>query len=261
MLLIDQFAYINRLHAIHPLEKMTLSMLLLLFSIFVRDEITALVIFIIMSILIVFIAKIPGMFYVKLLLLPAIFLGISLLTIIFSYAKAGDILPPFYMHIAIGNWQFFIGKQSVTMAIELFCVALSSISCLYFLILTTSIQSICHILRKLKVPSLFIDLCEITYRFIFVFLQSTERIYIAQHSRLGYHSRQQQLRSASLLITALFIDVWQRSRQLSNAIQARTVDNTPLYWEESHYYSVKNWGYISIIILFVILIYFSKEVL
>lgn len=261
MLLIDQYAYINRLKSVHPAEKMALTFSLLLFSTIVRDELISIIIFIIMSVAIIQFARIPWQFYLKLLLLPSFFLLTSLVTIVFSFAKIGTTIPEYYKAWTIGKWIIFITPSSIDSAIQLACVVLGSISCLYYLILTTSAQSIFHVLRKLRVPAIFIEMCELTYRFIFVFIQSAQQIYTTQQSRLGYNTPIQWLRSIALLITSLFIDVLQRSSQLSKAMQSRSLETSPLYWEEQLAYSKKNWIMILCICSCIISIYILKEIL
>ena len=73
MLLIDKYAYINRLKPIHPLEKMAITLFLLLFTLLVKDKLTSLITFMVMSALTIFVAKIPFAYYLKLLLLPSFF--------------------------------------------------------------------------------------------------------------------------------------------------------------------------------------------
>ena len=87
MLLIDKYAYINRLKTIHPVEKITLALFLLLFTLLVKDKIVSLIIFSLMSTFTIFAAKIPFSYYIKLLLLPSFFLLSGTLTILFSFAK------------------------------------------------------------------------------------------------------------------------------------------------------------------------------
>ena len=87
MLLIDKYAYINRLKTIHPVEKMTIALFLLLFTLLVKDKIVSLITFMVMSAFTIFAAKIPFSYYVKLLLLPSFFLLSGTLTILFSFAR------------------------------------------------------------------------------------------------------------------------------------------------------------------------------
>ena len=124
---------------------------------------------------------------------------------------------------------------------------LSSISCLYFLTLTTPVQAILQVLRKLKVPQLLIEITEITYRFIFVFLETALKIYQAQNSRLGYRTFKLWLHSLGLLISSLFITVFQRAKELTIAMDSRGYAGEILYLDEHYQYSAKlahyHWNY------------------
>lgn len=112
-------------------------------------------------------------------------------------------------------------------------------------------------LRKWHLPVLLIELMELTYRFIFTFFHSMQTIYLAQQARLGYHSPLQWLRSLSMLIAALFVEMFQRSRELNHAMQAR--GGEAVYWQDSVHYSKKNWLGIASILTFLVLYggYFS----
>ena len=73
--------------------------------------------------------------------------------------------------------------------------------------------------------------------FYFYVLESMQNIHLAQQARLGYHSPMQWLRSVSMLIVALFVEMFQRSRELNNAMQSRGGD--AVYWQEMGSYSKK----------------------
>lgn len=255
MLLIDKYAYMNRLNSIHPGEKMFLSFFLLVFTLAVKDVIVSLITFIMMSSLTIFAAKIPFRYYTKLLLLPAFFLVSSTLTILFSFSKEDIPFSVLIWRMEISNWQLFISKSNADMVISLIFVVLGSISCLYFLTLTTPIQAILHVLRKWKVPPLLMELIEITYRFIFVFIESAGQIYLAQQTRLGYHSIKQSFHSLALLISSVFAAVFQRARELTNAMNSRGYNGEILFLDDHYNYSFKSWGIITGIIFLIVIIY------
>ncbi len=102
-------------------------------------------------------------------------------------------------------------------------------------------QAILQVLRKLKVPSLLIEITEIMYRFIFVFLETSLKIYQAQNSRLGYRTARLWLHSLSLLISSLFITVFQRAKELTIAMDSRGYTEDILYVDEHYQYSTVNW--------------------
>lgn len=251
MLLIDKYAYLNKLAFVHPLEKMIFSLGLLLVTLILKDERLSLITFFVMSAFIIIGAKIPLKYYIKLLLLPAFFLLTSLVSILFSFTHSTTILPEHIWSFTWVTWTIFIGKASVLSAQQLFFNVLGSISCLYFLILTTSVQGICFVLRQWRLPSLLVELVELTYRFIFIFLESMQKIHLAQQARLGYHSPMQWLRSISMHIAALFVEMFQRSRELNNAMQSRGGET--VYWQEASSYSKKNWlGMAAIFLLLIV---------
>ncbi|WP_260286200.1 cobalt ECF transporter T component CbiQ [Peribacillus aracenensis] len=248
MLLIDKYAYFNGLKDVHPLEKMVFALSLLLFSLTVRDMTVSLITFTVMSALIIFAAKIPFSYYLKLLLLPGFFILSGTITILFSFTSKFTSLSNIWWSWKVGNWQIFISDDSIGTVIDLIIVVLGSISCLYFLTLTTPITVILSVMRKLKVPSLLVDLIELTYRFIFIFLETALAIHQSQASRLGYGSLRKGIRSLGLLTSSLFLGVLQRSGHLTMAMNARGYQENLSYIEDTYTYSSRNW-LIAIVIL------------
>ncbi|MED4403961.1 cobalt ECF transporter T component CbiQ [Metabacillus fastidiosus] len=241
MLLIDKYAYFNRLKHVHPVEKVIFSLCLLLFVIIAKDSFLSLIIFIVMSAFTVLAAGIPFKYYIKLLLLPIFFLLSGVVTILLSFADGQVIVSNCIWSAHIGSWQVYISEKSVEQVGNLVAVVLSSISCLYFLTLTTPLTAILHVLQKVKLPLLFIELVALTYRFIFVFLDEAANIYQSQSSRLGYVTVRQGIKSLGLLVTVLFLKVFQRTTQLTIAMNSRGYEEQMLFFEQSYRYSLINW--------------------
>lgn len=256
MIPIDQYAYVNRLATVHPLEKMAFSFVFLLFAISTKDVLISLITFFVMSVFILIAAKIPLITYLKLLLLPGFFLLSSLAGILISFTTATH-LPSHVADWTVFGVTIFIGTASIHTAYHLFFSVLASISCLYFLTLTTPITAITYTMRKLKFPIVFVDLCELTYRFIFVFLASMQRIYQAQQSRLGYQNKKRWIQSIGFLITSMFKDVFKRAHELNNAMQARCYDDT--ITDTLYGYSVcrRNWYGVAACLCGLFIIYFT----
>lgn len=241
MLLIDKYAYFNRLKNIHPIEKMFFSMYLLLFTLVIRDSVVSLVTFMVMSASIVLGAKIPFSYYIRLLLLPSLFLLSGIIVILISITDAPTtILHPIWS-LYIWQWQIYISREGIHSAVNLVFVVMGSVSCLYFLILTTPFIEILQVLQKLRVPMLLIELISLTYRFIFVFLEVSIEIYQAQSSRLGYITIRQGIQSLGQLVSTLFVKMFQRAHQLFIAMNARGYEEELLLIEQSYHYSKMNW--------------------
>ncbi|MBT2674014.1 cobalt ECF transporter T component CbiQ [Streptomyces sp. ISL-14] len=230
------------------MEKMVFALSLLLFSLTVRDMTVSLITFTVMSALIIFAAKIPFSYYLKLLLLPGFFILSGTITILFSFTSKFTSISNIWWSWKVGNWQIFISDDSVGTVINLITVVFGSISCLYFLTLTTPITVILSVMRKLKVPSLLVDLIELTYRFIFIFLETALAIHQSQASRLGYGSLRKGIRSLGLLISSLFLGVLQRSGHLTMAMNARGYQENLSYIEDTYTYSSRNWLFAIVIL-------------
>ncbi|WP_318509023.1 cobalt ECF transporter T component CbiQ [Bacillus sp. T3] len=258
MLLIDKYAYINRLKQVHPLEKTILSLSLLLFSLLVRDILVALITFIVMSSLIIFAAKIPVFYYAKLLILPGVFLLSSVFTILIHFTK-GNVFPTdICWSSPIGDWQIFISEESFWTSVKLVVVVLSGISSLYFLTLTTPITDLLMVLRKLKLPILLIELIELTYRYVFIFIETALDIYQSQNARLGYSTIRRGIHSFGYLISVLFVSVFQRSKQLTMAMDARGYQEHIPSYENTYHLSPINWCIIIGIQVSVLFIYLNS---
>jgi cobalt/nickel transport system permease protein len=255
MLLIDKYAYFNRLRDVHPLEKATLSLVLLIFALVVKDPLVSLTTFLVMSAFTIFSAKIPPAYYLKLLLLPVFFLLSGMITILLSITDGQTSASQIIWYTNIGDWQIYISESSLHQVVDLFFVVLGSVGCLYFLTLTTPITAIVGLLHKMRLSPLLIDLIIITYRFIFVFLETASTIHQAQSSRLGYISIRRGIKSLGQLISTLFLKASHRGYQLSVAMDSRGYTNEVMLLEKSYSYSSRNWFLITGIFTAMVFIY------
>ena len=206
MLKIDDYAYTNALKHVHPAEKVGFALAFLLFTIMTKILIIALITFAVMSICLVLVAKIPLSHYIKLLLLPLIFLFTSIIAILISVAPMNSVSIHPIWHVNIGSWKIFISQANVKQVYQLSATVIASVSCLYFLILTTPLNQLLWVLRKFKIPVLFIELVGLTYRFIFILLDKMQEVYLAQSSRLGYQNNRVMITSAAQLIVSLLLN-------------------------------------------------------
>jgi cobalt/nickel transport system permease protein len=163
-------------------------------------------------------AGIPWRFYLKLLSLPLSFLLVGVLTVAVSVVRqpGGAVYGITVFNFAVG-----VTAGGLSAAANLLCKSLGAVSCLYFLSLTTPMVEIISVLKKLKVPGLFIELMGLIYRFIFVMMETAERIYTAQSSRWGYASVKTSYYSLGQLASTLFIKSYHRSQMLFTTLMSR----------------------------------------
>jgi cobalt/nickel transport system permease protein len=89
---------------------------------------------------------------------------------------------------------------------------------------TTPMSDLLPALRRLRVPSAVIEVASVTYRLLFVLLDSLRTIREAQTSRMGYSSVRHSYRSSGALAAAVLTRSWDRARRLQEGLAGRGLD-------------------------------------
>jgi len=220
MLNIDGFAYSNKLRHVHPLEKAGFAFMTMFLCLgFSLPAISCIVIFL-MAVAIVVLAGIPVKIYFKLMSLPFSFLLIGVLTIAVSVTTEG-LAAEWVAGITVSGITVGITFNGLTTAGGVFLKSLGAVSCLYFFSLTTPAVEMVAVMRKLRFPSLFIELTDLIYRFIFIMLAIAGDIYTSQSSRWGYASLKNSMKSIGQLTAALIVKALHRSQTSFIALSSR----------------------------------------
>lgn len=160
-------------------------------------------IFLFMVFLTTFVAKIPLDRYFKIMTIPVTFLVVSLITILLSISSDNIFLWSF----KISNKYIGVTYYSLKESINIIMRVLASISSTFFLGLTTPLNSIIKVLKKFKLSNTLIELLVLIYRFIFIFLEESRDIIMAQEMKFGYNTLKNSYKSMALLIKCLFMRV------------------------------------------------------
>lgn len=251
MINIDKYAYISELKHTAPINKIVFSMLAMGICLWADSIIVSILILLMMGWCTVHKGGTPVGVFLKLMLVPAFFLVIGVLTIGINVSANKEVFL-FSFHV-FGR---FIGvsQASIQKALHLFSKALGAVSCLYFLSLSTPMVDLLAALRKLKVPKLLLELMGLIYRFIFVLLETADTMFTAQNSRLGYSNLSSSYRSLAVLASTLFIRAYKRSDELYTALEARGYDGELNVLEEPFVTKWTEYIPIAIINVFFILV-------
>jgi cobalt/nickel transport system permease protein len=236
MLSIDTYAYTNRFKSLHPLEKTIFSLVVLGICLAFSDP--GLYIFVVFSMMGIISgwAGIPLRFYLKILAFPLPFVLLGVLTIICNFSQ-----DPARFDLKIRVFSVFIGTtaQSAAQGLMVLLRTYACVSCLYFLSLTTPMVDIVWVMRKLRMPPVFIEILSIIYRFIFELLDTAFWIKTSQDARLGYVNFRKAMKSLGFLISNLFIKTFQNYKNLTTAMESRLYSGEFRVLEERFDFSIQ----------------------
>ncbi|MFR5133425.1 MAG: cobalt ECF transporter T component CbiQ [Terrisporobacter sp.] len=200
-MIIDDYAYKNKLYKVNPNKKFIIGMLLLILSLINPFNYISLLIIALMSFVIVVIAKIELKDYLHFIKIPLTFLIISIIMILLNFSHNKEI---FLYSIKIGNLYVGVTNESLKSAIHLFFRALSCLTCIYFIMLTTPFYQLIFVFKKLHLPDVVLEISMLMYRFIFIFMEEVSDIRKSQELRFGYINLKNGYNSFGLLVSMLF---------------------------------------------------------
>ncbi|MBF0555978.1 MAG: cobalt ECF transporter T component CbiQ [Nitrospirae bacterium] len=224
----DRFAYSNAIRDVHPVEKLVFSFSCMAISLISGSTAVHLIVFMMMAV-VLFMARIPLRYYV----------GIMFKAFVFVF---------------LGSVAVAYGAVDLKGAAFVFFRAFAAISCFYFLIFTTPAADILSVLRKIRIPSIIIELMGLTYRFIFVFMDITQKTRTAQSSRLGYDGLKNSYRSMGILISSLFARMLRQADYLNTALESRGFTGELNVMQRGFKSSAVNIAAITVIDIFLIVI-------
>lgn len=101
------------------------------------------------------------------------------------------------------------------------------VASLILLVLTTKFSRLIQVMKSFKVPSIFVTMTAITYRFIFIFINEAYRMALAKESRtVAKEPWRQAIKSFANMITTLFIRSYERGERVYLAMMSRGYSGT-----------------------------------
>lgn len=211
---IDTIAHTNSLRYSDTRLKVMFALLTLLITVASTSPIPPVLVFTITSLLILFVAKVKPKTYLLLLLIPFLFglTALILMSMLFGYHN------PYSFEIF--SHTLTIYSDGLNMGLLVTTRALAASSCLFFLALTTPMTELFAGLRWLGIPTAIVEIAMLIYRYIFVFLEESERMWIASKMR-GEGDFRTRIRVFSMLAGTLFLRSIQQGEKLIVAMNSR----------------------------------------
>ena len=224
-MIIDDYAYKNKLFKVNPNLKFSIGMLFLIISLISPYNILSVLIILGMSFTIVGIAKIEVKDYIHFIKIPFAFLVISIIMILINFSGDKSVL---LHYIKVGNLYIGVSQTSIDTSVHLFFRALSCLTCIYFIMLTTPFNQLIFIFKKLHLPDVVLEISMLMYRFIFIFMEEVADIRTSQELRFGYINLKNGYNSFGLLVSMLFKRMMIRYDEMSIALDMKLFDELSL---------------------------------
>jgi cobalt/nickel transport system permease protein len=219
---IDRYAYTNKLAKCSPITKAFFALTTLIVTVCSQTIIVPIIVFCIFTALTLGYVRIKPHFYLDLLAYPTFMVGLTCILFGLFWGSGGT---PF-TQVTFPWFTWTIFKEGITFALTIFLRVEGAISCLFFLVLTTSIMDLSMILRRARVPQVLIEISLLIYRYIFVFLEVAAQMTTAQTMRMGKGGWIKKIRGLALLASNLFIRMLEQGERTFVAMNARGYDGT-----------------------------------
>lgn len=243
---IDKYAYLSKLHDVSPALKCFAAVFSLAVCLGVNHWIFSVMIWLCMSFMTVYRGGLSARRYAKLLRIPLTFLIIGVLTIIINITSQ----PSDLVSVPVFSKYLSISRQGVYEGVSIVLKAFASVSCLYFLSLSTPIFEIVGVLNRLRCPKIMTELMLLIYRFIFILTDTAHLMMVSADSRLGYMTKKNWIHTTGLIAGSLFLTAFKKASDMYNAMEARCYEGSLVFLEREKKMTGRQW---KIIIAYVIL--------
>ena len=217
---IDQYAQYSRLSAWNPTFKTVSALLLLVLCVCSHSPWPPLAMFFLILALTVGVGGLEMDHYLSLIALPAVFLLLSGIVLLWEYAPSAD---------GVWNIAFWHGWLSVTVGNQVrarlvMARAFGAVSCLYFLSLSTPMSELISVARKAHIPSIVLELAVLIYRYIFILLSTYRTMKDAAASRLGFDGYKQGIVTTGKIYGNMLARSFRRAETCLDAMESRCYD-------------------------------------
>lgn len=258
MIYLDKYAIESKLGAISPIVKILYFWVFIMVALF-SEKIFFLLLF---TIVLTGVAywNIRAKFFTlfRMWIVPMGFVVIGCIPMCFSCSEvSGQGLPG----INIANTGVGIPVQNLKAVLFVIVRSAAMVSALFFMILSTSVSQIIHVMRKCRIPQIFVELIISVYHSIFVILSVAGNMYTSQCSRLGYTGWNNRRKTFSILISRVFILSVKKAEDQWNCVNSRNYEQGFYFLPLPYRSSWQIWaGWVCSTLLLVALLYVTNHI-
>lgn len=214
---IDRYAHSNAIRCVDPAQKGALALLAMGLCLALDAPLVGAVSIGWMLGLSVLWARVPARVVGRAATAQLLFLAASGAGVAVSVAAGGA--APGGWAVQVGPLWLSTSPAALGDALRIVARALGCAAALNFLILTTPLVDLIELLRRLRAPEVLIDVMTLTYRTIFVLLESLRPTLTARRGRPGH-----AVGSAAALAGQLLVETCGRGRRLQASLERRGIE-------------------------------------
>lgn len=224
----DQCAYRSRLRSWNSEWKLFFVLLVIVLNLVLDRVSVAVYTFIFMGFLSVRGGKLLFSYYLHALGIPLtfIFLGSIAIGVEFGAVPRGII------SFSLGFTYVYVTRLSLARMLLVITKALAAVSAMYLVTLSTPAGEFIAALKKLHLPTLFIELMHLIYRYIFILLEAQQNMRQAAEARLGSVDFKASCKSFSAIMGNLLVVSLKKSRTYFDAMESRCYDTGGFFYQE-----------------------------
>ena len=214
---LEYYSYNSKINSWNPHLKFWYSMVLIVLGIILSNIYISISIVFICGFITIFLGKISLKKYIDFFKVPIIFLLISMAVININFSKN---ITDFY-YFNIGDLYIYTTDENIKKSCILFWRALSGVSSMYMLALSTPLNEIIYVMKKARTPKIIIELMYLVYRFIFIMRDSYKSMRKSIESRLGFRDYRISLLSFGKIISNILIVSLRKSNSFYDSMESR----------------------------------------
>ena len=214
---LEYYSYNSKINSWNPHLKFWYSMVLIVLGIILSNIYISISIVFICGFITIFLGKISLKKYIDFFKVPTIFLLISVAVININFSKN---ITDFY-YFNVGDLYIYTTDENIKKSCILFWRALSGVSSMYMLALSTPLNEIIYVIKKVRTPQIIIELMYLVYRFIFIMRDSYKSMRKSIESRLGFRDYRISLLSFGKIISNILIISLRKSNSFYDAMESR----------------------------------------
>lgn len=224
---IDLYAYHSRIRSWNPGFKVGFSVLLLILCIAMDRVYVSLFVILLCLYVTVVLGGLPLLQYFRLLAIPIAFMVVGSVAIAFNFsaAPAGD----YYLDC---RWFYvYTTRDGLIRILDLWGKAMGAVSAMYMMSLSTPVNEVTGVLRKIHLPKLMVELMNMIYRYIFILMDIQDKMRNSAESRLGFVDYKTSLKTFGNILGNLFVVSLKKANGYNDAMDARCYDGDLLFLE------------------------------